>query len=234
MPDPRSDIPVPRRSTLSADYQRDWEEYYSAVEGKPPRDTLLRALNAFEEADEKGGETVLRRAIDIGCGEGRDTREILRRNGKTRWTVVATDSSAAGLERLARSLTADEKGRAVLIQRPMEEIEPELDARPGFDLVNASFALPFCRPEAFPLLWISVQRNLRAGGRFAGQFFGDRDEWACVRPKSHFTRAQVEQLLHAMSVEHLEEVEKEGDDATGKPKYHHVFHVVARKQREKE
>ncbi|HYD01821.1 MAG TPA: hypothetical protein VEB22_11395, partial [Phycisphaerales bacterium] len=89
--------------------------------------------------------------------------------------------------------------------------------------------LPFCRPEAFPALWSFLVARIRPGGRFSGQFFGDRDEWQAVRPASHHTRAQVEALLQPFAVEHMEEVEKEGDDAMGGVKRHHVFHVVARK-----
>lgn len=112
---------------------------------------------------------------------------------------------------------------------PKPRFNPNERAATHVDLVNASFALPFCSPDSFPALWAWISRILDTGGRFAGQLFGDRDEWACVRPKSHFTRSQVEQLFQGWQIEHFEEVEKEGDDATGKPKYHHVFHIVARK-----
>ncbi len=234
--------PVPRRSTLSADYQRDWEEYYSAVAGKPPRDTLVRALDLFEREDREAGAPVWRVGVDIGCGEGRDTREMLRRAGPTRWSVMASDSTGAGLARVCEGLPNEHADRVFLASCSMEAL-PKSHATVyhgrskrsagAVDLVNASFALPFCTPESFPVLWAWIRRVLKPGGRFAGQFFGDRDEWACVRPRSHFTRAQVEQLLQGLVVEHLEEIEKEGDDATGKPKYHHVFHVVARKPPEK-
>jgi len=231
-------IPVPRRSTLSADYQRDWEEYYNAVEGKPPRETLVRALNLFEAEDQRAEKEVWRLAVDIAAGEGRDTREMLRRAGPTRWRVMASDSSYAGFKRLSDSIGERDIDRLFSACCAMEEL-PSRYPKPMFgpserkataiDLVNASFALPFCQPESFPALWGWMSGNLKVGGRFSGQFFGDRDEWACVRPKSHFSRAQVERLFQGWAIEHLEEVEKEGDDATGRMKYHHVFHIVARK-----
>ncbi|MBY0113779.1 MAG: class I SAM-dependent methyltransferase [Phycisphaerales bacterium] len=228
----------PGRSTLTPDYQRNWEEYYAAVAGKPPRQTLMLALDAFEREDAAGFDPTWRKAVDIACGEGRDVREMLRRAGKTRWKVMATDVTGDGLDRLCHSLAERDRDRVFVANCPMEVLpstypkprfgQPERKA-PSVDLINASFALPFCKPDAFPALWKWIVSTLRSGGRFAGQLFGDRDEWRPVRPESHFTRAQVLDLLKPFTIEHLDEVEKEGDDATGKPKYHHVFHIVARK-----
>jgi hypothetical protein len=121
--------------------------------------------------------------------------------------------------------------RAMVCQITMEDLpeKGETTIPRQVDLVNASFALPFCNPDAFPALWRFIVGRIRPGGRFSGQFFGDRDEWQPVRPQSHKTRAEVESLLQPFTVEHMEEVEKEGDDAMGGVKRHHVFHVVARK-----
>lgn len=212
------------RSTLSPDYQRDWPAYFDAVADKPPRDTLLRALDLFDA--EGRAESRGRVAIDVACGSGRDTRAILSRAG---WSVVAVDSHAEAIRRTEAGLGAGDGGRCMVVRAEMEELAGMRGLPASADLINASFALPFCRPEAFPALWAWLLRTLAPGGRFAGQFFGDRDEWACVRPKSHRTRAEVDELLGALRVEHLEEVDREGDDATGKIKRHHVFHVVARK-----
>jgi len=75
-----------------------WERYYDAVEGLPPRDTLLLALERLE-ADPLRDEGV-DLAVDLGCGEGRDTLELLRRG----WRVLAIDAEIAGIERLRARL----------------------------------------------------------------------------------------------------------------------------------
>jgi len=239
---------APKRATLTADYQRDWPEYFDAVKGQPPRDTAVRALGAFEKEDGEtehagavggtfpqplpGRKGSKRIAIDIACGEGRDTRAMLERG----WKVIAVDYHAEAVKRTVAALSAEWRERCEVRQLAMEELAGDAalarvcrDAG-GVDLVNASFALPFCEPEKFPALWAWIGRTLRRGGRFSGQFFGDRDEWQCVRPKSHVTRAQLEELLRGFEVEHLEEVEKDGSDAMGGVKHHHVFHVVGRKK----
>lgn len=214
---------------LSADYQRDWPEYFDAVDGKPPRDTLVRALDAFEREGRPAGKGPLL-AVDIACGQGRDTLEMLRRTSP-RWRVIAVDSHTEATRRTLAAIALEDMERVLVCQLRMEEIAERgagtIPAR--VDLINASFALPFCEPGAFASLWGFITGRLGRGGRFSGQFFGDRDEWSCVRPQSHFTRAQVEALLQPFAVEHMEEVDKEGDDAIGGVKRHHVFHVVARR-----
>jgi hypothetical protein len=83
-------------------------------------------------------------------------------------------------------------------------------------------------------LWKWIETTLagdtiRPAGLFAGQFFAQRDEWATVNPRRHVTRDQLLALLKGWHIIHLEEVEKEGSDAMGGTKHHHLFHVVARR-----
>lgn len=219
----------PRRATLTSDYQRDWPKYFDAVAQSPPRDTCLRALAVIQEQGKAPTADVSRvlHAIDIACGEGRDTRAIL--NSHARWHVFATDRSREGLERLSRSLSEVDQSRVTLTQSAMEELADLVPNPRSVDMINASFALPFCDPVKFPRLWKWIRETLVHGGVFAGQLFGDRDDWVSVRPQSHFSRRQVLQLLDGYEIVHLDEVEKDGDDAMGGMKHHHVFHIVARK-----
>jgi SAM-dependent methyltransferase len=231
-------VPGKPRSTLSSDYQRDWPAYFDAVASKPPRDTLVRALRSFElecqarQAQQGPGQR-LAMAVDLACGEGRDARAILAAQ-HPRWRVLALDASPEAIARTVRQCPAEDADRFAAAQLALEDVATNpvaagLARQRSVSLVNASFALPFCRPGAFDRLWAWINAALGPGGRFAGQFFGDRDEWAPIRPASHRTRAQVLALLAGFEVEHLEEVDREGDDAMGGVKHHHVFHVVARR-----
>lgn len=210
---------------------RDWPTYYAAVTGKPPRDTLLKALELFEREgvgpdDEPGqsGPSLARPtaplAIDLGCGEGRDAAELLRRG----WRVLAIDGhpEALRLLDLRDDLAHRERLRTRLALLEHAELEPCL-------LVNASFSLPFCDPRAFGDLWRRMVEAIQPGGRFAGQLFGDRDAWASIPGRSHFTRERVVELLAPFDLEHFQEDEKDGFDATGDPKHWHVFHIVGRR-----
>ena len=219
--------PVPPTSSPtpgSPDY--DWSAFFDAVDNQPPRDTLLQALDRFEHDPAPASPALPRFAIDLGCGQGRDTLELLRRG----WRVLAIDSSREGLNRL----TAKTPWPA-LWQLTTRQDTFEHAALPACDLVNASFAIPHCAPTDFPPVWARIADAIRPGGRFAGQLFGVNDGWA-QRPdgitRTYHTRSQVESLLagHGLIAEHLEEVERDGKTAMGEPKYWHVFHIVARKR----
>jgi SAM-dependent methyltransferase len=173
-----------------------------------PRDALFEVLAMFREPGT---------AIDLGCGAGVDTAAMLAAG----WTVFATDAQPEAIARTRRR--APEGARLTTVLSPMEEVQ-----LPPADLVWASYSLYFCDPERFPGLWERVREAVRRGGRFAGQFLGDRDTWASERDMPWFDRCGVEALFDGWEVERFE-VEDEDGEAWAVPKHWHVFHVVARK-----
>ena len=100
---------------------------------------------------------------------------------------------------------------------------------PDCDLVNASFALPFCEPRHFPALWSRIVAAVRPGGRIAGQFFGGRDSWALLPDRTHHTREEVLQLLEGFEIEMMLEEERDDTPDVRNPKHWQLWHVVARK-----
>jgi tellurite methyltransferase len=193
----------------------DWTEYYEAA-GQEPRTTLVEALRRFDQEDPRE-----RFAVDLGCGAGRDAVELLRRG----WRVLAVDGTAEAIDRLrALDLSDDERGR---LETRVSRFENAV--WPPADLVNSSFALPFCPPGDFPAVWERIEQSLAPGGRFSGHLFGDRDEWSDEDDMTFQTRAQAEALLSRFEVELFDEVEEDGETAVGEPKHWHLFHVVARR-----
>jgi SAM-dependent methyltransferase len=197
-----------------ADPNAVWTAYYDATTGRPPRRTLLAAVGAFPSAETS------RFAVDLGCGQGRDTVELLRRG----WRVLAIDAAPTALERLRAR--PDLPAGAALETRCARFEEAEW---PAADLVNASFALPICPPARFPALWRRIVGSLRPGGRFAGQLYGDHDDWADRTDMTILDRAAAERLLEGLAVEFFEEEESDAVTPRGEPKHWHIFHVVARK-----
>jgi SAM-dependent methyltransferase len=209
--------------------QRDWPSYFEVVAGKPARDTLVDALARFEREGVGGtapGGTAVSAvrhpplAIDLGAGEGRDTAELLRRG----WRVVAIDGHPDAIRRMRERTDLAHSDRLEIRYEPFEGL-----ALPRALLVNASFALPFCPPEHFGTLWRTIVGAIEPGGRFAGQLFGDRDDWARIPDRTHHTRAEAEALLARFEVELFAETEDDGKDALKNPKHWHRFDIVARK-----
>ena len=107
----------------------------------------------------------------------------------------------------------------------------ETIALPRCTLVNSSFALPLCPPEAFPGLWSRICDALESGGRIACQLLGPRDSWAARRPPiAIHSRAEAETLLAGLETEMLEEEETDSITPRGQKKHWHIFHIVARKR----
>ncbi|MBK7405122.1 MAG: class I SAM-dependent methyltransferase [Phycisphaerales bacterium] len=201
--------------------QRDWPAYFQVVAGKPPRETLLDALRRFDAEGLPRPDATPPLAIDLGCGEGRDTAELLRRG----WKVIAIDAHPDAVRRLKARPDLTHPERLEIRERPFEGLQ-----LPAAILVNASFALPFCPPDHFDALWAAILTALPPASRFAGQLFGDRDDWAAIPDRTHHTIDQARALLADFDIEHFQEEEDDGKDALSNPKHWHRFDVVARRK----
>jgi SAM-dependent methyltransferase len=186
--------------------------YHRAAGAGPPRPTLLAAVEAFAREGRHGLH-----AVDLGCGIGRDALPLLAQG----WRVTGIDRDAEALAELRRRAGATD--RLETMSGRFEEVPI-----PACDLVNASFALPLCDPSRFPGLWARIRAALGPGGRFAGQLYGPRDEWAGRPGVATHTRGEVEALLAGLSVERLDEEESDAVTPRGQPKHWHVWHIVAR------
>jgi SAM-dependent methyltransferase len=194
-----------------------WPAYYGAVAKAGPRATLLAALAGF--GDQEGASQRL--AVDLGCGGGTDTVELLRRG----WRVLAIDAEPRGIEVL---LQRDDLVASESLETRVARLEET--TWPPADLVNASLVLPFLAPDAFERVWQRITMSLGPGSRFAGHFFGQRDDWAHLAGRSHHSPAQLEALLAAFDLERFEEREWDGETALGEAKHWHIFEVVARRR----
>ncbi|WLD58092.1 class I SAM-dependent methyltransferase [Salinispirillum sp. LH 10-3-1] len=186
-----------------------WSIYYDKQVGRTPNPLLLEALKHCAEPG---------LAIDLGCGEGTDTRALLALG----WRVLAIDAEAEAIERL----------HASLVDTPSAALSTDVaDARhlalPSCDLLYAGLSLPFNAPEDFPELWQRCCQAVKPQGIFAAHVFGDRDGWAHNPTRTFHTRAQAEALVARGQVLHFAEREFDGHSALG-PKHWHWFEFVLR------
>ena len=192
-----------------------WRRYYETTGARPPRRALVFALDRFDAE-----RPASKRAVDLGCGNGRDTVAMLARG----WRVLAIDAeptAIAGL-RARRGLP----GRARLETRVARFEETRWGA---CSLVNSGFALPLAPPAGFAAMWPRLVASLTPGGRLSCQLFGDRDGWVGDRSITFHTRAEVEALLTPFEVELFDEEETDSVTPRGSLRHWHLFHIVARK-----
>jgi SAM-dependent methyltransferase len=192
-----------------------WAAYYDKLRDRPPRKTVLAALDAF------GPSSADSLVIDLGCGDGRDVVEMVRRG----WNVVAVDAEPAALQQLAaRQMPGAE--RITPVNARLEEVPLPI----GVKWVNSSFAMPLCEPARFHALWTRIREALPPGGRFSGQWYGPRDSWVGRPGMTFLDRREAEALLADFEVELFEEEESDSVTPRGNPKHWHIFHIVARRR----
>ncbi|HMQ68985.1 MAG TPA: class I SAM-dependent methyltransferase [Ignavibacteria bacterium] len=197
-----------------------WNEYYKNKSNQVPRETLVKALEFIRE--KKKNEKDLY-AIDMGCGHGADTIELLK-NG---WNVLAIDGDKNGIKLLNESVDDSFKKNLRTEVISFEEFESK-DLK-KCDLLNASFSLPFCKPEHFKVLWDNILNSIKKGGVFSGQLFGENDEWAYNKNMTFLNIKSVHKLFGNFNMIFFEEKDEDGKTASGDPKHWHVFSVIAEK-----
>ncbi len=191
-----------------------WDDYYRNTEAGPPSRLLLEALERIALTGPSEGKL----AIDLGCGAGRDSLELLRRG----WRVIAYDRNQMALDFLK------EKARAYSTQLTCYKNEFEaIHMLPKASLVYAGHSLPFCGRTAFDPLWSNVLQAVETDGWLAVDFFGPEDDWVKSGHVLGYSEAQVRQLLGDLQLERIHTRNEHGKTATGPDKHWHVMSVIA-------
>jgi SAM-dependent methyltransferase len=196
--------------------KRSWDDYYKATSGRPPWPLLIDAASRF---DSPGF------AIDLGCGAGVESLELLARG----WRVLAIDNQPKAIEQLLARVPSEFRDRLETQVMSFEEME-----LPKADLVWAGLSLSFCPPEHFGRAWAEVVDALKPGGRFAGDVFGDRHApliWSTNSEMTFLSADRVKDMLQHLEIEALVEKEEEARTAFQGIQHLHAFFVIARKPR---
>lgn len=194
-----------------------WEEYYQKTSQRPPRPLLTKALNLMGENGPKGGM-----AIDLGCGAGQDTFELLK-NG---WKVLAVDFTQAALDGIQQKVPTTLKENLTCLQKDFADIH-EL---PKNEFVYASLSLPFCAQGGFKTFWAAITDSILANGYLAADFFGPEDEWVRSKKVNGHTLEEVKSLMASFEVLEIHEEKKIGATALGAQKFWHIISVIAKKK----
>jgi len=200
----------------------DWPAYYAVTVERPAWRTVVTAAEAYaaEHGEGAGPGARSRFAVDLGCGAGRDTRELLRRG----WQVLAIDREPAAVDALRAATAAEDQARLQTLVADLATVEI-----PPADLVNASISLPFLSPEAFHPTLARALAAVRSGGRFATMLFGDRDESASEPEMTCPSADTIRAALDGFTIEDWVDLEEDGQTALGEPHHWHRIELVARR-----
>jgi SAM-dependent methyltransferase len=195
-----------------------WARYYAVTIDRPAWETVRVAIERF--AAEDAGAARPRFAVDLGCGAGRDARELLQ----SAWRVLAIDREPAAVAALEAAISMD--------------LRPHLETRvadlatvavPACDLVNASLSLPFLTSDAYWATWRRALDAVSIGGRVAAMLFGDRDGSADDPTMTCPSPWEIRASLALFDIEHWVDREEDATTALGEPHHFHRLDLVARR-----
>jgi SAM-dependent methyltransferase len=178
----------------------------------PPAQTLLETLRIMEAKGEPPAT-----ALDLGSGAGIDTAALLERG----WLVTAIDHDPKAIEQLQAQYSG---WPLVCIHTDFVTMKPGI-----YQLVNATFSLPFCGPDHFAACWAKVIDAVVPGGYFCGHFFGSRDSWKNRPDVITHSAESVAALFSGFDLLWQREIEKDMPALGGKLKHWHIHAVCARK-----
>ena len=182
------------------------EYYYHTKESKPHKNVeMFLTLNIMPG-----------KAIDLGCGAGRDTIALIKNN----WRVLAVDKE--NTENIIKErLSVQEQEKFTFMQSLFGNM-----SLPKANLVVANFSLPFTKKECFDTAWSKIESAIVDRGYFVGNFLGERDSWKnlITLPKQKVIR-----LFDKFELIQFEEIEKDGKSASGEQKHWHVYDIIAKK-----
>ena len=165
----------------------DWTAFHRAAVGRPSRELLRRTLGFFAVEQRAPGI-----AVDLGCGSGADTLELLRRG----WLVHAVDAEESGLELLRQSVPEDVRSRLHTHARTFEAFD-----FPDCDLIWAGYSLPFCSRNHWPALLHQATAALRPRGRIVGDLFGEKHAFAIEPDVIVLTESEARATLKPLTIE---------------------------------
>lgn len=184
--------------------------------GRTPRKLYLQAINNIQAVKNELPAPPV--AVDIGCGVGIETADLVQRG----FTVYAIEKEPDLIQE-TKNLIGNSSKVEFLI-RPLEEI---IDL-PRASFVYAYHTLHFCDSFHFNRLWKTVTESVLPSGVFAGSFFGMHDDWVKAGKATGITVDQIRTYLAGFEILHLNEIDQT-DSSRGNEERWNFVDVIARK-----
>lgn len=191
---------------------QNWSQYYKNVKIKNPNSNVRELI---ENIKIKPGK-----AIDLGCGRGRDSIYLLKHN----WEVISIDKNDTS-EIILEQLTKTQKEKFTFITQNFENFKSQ-----KCDIIVTNFAIHFSNKQEFDNLWKKIYNSINSGGYFVGTFLGEKDLWN-TKNKSmiFFNKNEILKLFENYKIITIKEIEREGSAFEEENKHWHIFDIIAKK-----
>lgn len=192
--------------------QRNKEEYYNITKNAKPHLNVLNFLN-FNVLPGK--------AVDLGCGAGRDTIELLKNN----WKVLSIDKEDT--ESIIREQLNQKESENFKFEKCFFG---EMNL-PKVNLIVANFSLPFSKKEFFNDIWKNITNSLSNERLFCWKFLWKKRYMAETKENIIFlTEQEVKALFSNFELIQFSEIEKDATIASGEKKHWLVYDIIAQKK----
>ena len=155
------------------------------------------------------------KAVDLGCGTGNDTMFLLEKGFEV--TAIDQEEQVRGI--IENKDLNKEKLKIIIDDFSKIEIS-------NIDLVLANYSIFFVKNN-FEEFISRIVKNINSNGFFVGNFLGKEDSWRDTK-----TTVSKEELLNIFSdyeILYFSEEKFHKNTATGKPKFWHVYNIIAQK-----
>lgn len=136
-------------------FMKNIEKYYDNTKNLKPNKYITEFLN---------NNIIPGKAIELGCGSGRDTINLIK-NG---WQVLAIDREDVS-SYIIEKLNVEQRKSFRFLKQNFEEVELE-----KCNLLVANYSLPFCNNNKFSELWGKIVDNILPERIFYWQLFWNK------------------------------------------------------------
>lgn len=152
----------------TVDLESKWLGYYQwTSKSSQPWETLAKTIELFQDE-----QVEPQLAVDLGCGVGKDTAFLVEKG----WKVIAIDAESVAQDFLFAKVPESKKDDVTFVTSTYQDFVFPHEVQ----IINASYALPFCSPDNFDDVMERITSAISIGGRFCGHFFGPKDTLSLI------------------------------------------------------
>ncbi|MGE0206869.1 MAG: class I SAM-dependent methyltransferase [Candidatus Babeliales bacterium] len=170
-----------------------WKKYYQEHKDAAVRPLLLKAFSGLQPS--------VGIALDLGAGNGHETFYLLDRG----WKVYAIDAQKKSRKIIEEQAQKENLSKNLFfLQTDFESID--WHSLPTFDLIIASYSLPFVKPEIFTQLWYQIIEHLKPGSILIANLFPLENKnfsASMMQSMTFLSEEQINKLLKPLFIHYL-------------------------------
>lgn len=193
-------------------FQSPWKQYYYKTLSNPIRDTALQATQLMPKGN----------VLELGAGSGNETIFFLKKGYKV-WSIDNDKLSHEFIYSRREILDYNSELKTFCI----DFVHIPWHDFPQFNIVHASYSLPFCNKKDFYSTWNNIVSQIAPGGVFSGTFFAQENQ--APSKIILLSEQELRDMFKPFIIESFETIDEKMSVKKGGYKMQRCFKVIARK-----